>query len=173
MWWNSCLRAIGSQHVPSGVSLNWSQKKMSRQYCTNTQGTMWPNSYSWRDSIPKRRYGWTNSIPTFYLGNTIKPHQKSAMAANTSKATSLIKIDDADALGQRLEKEIPGFQSPVKLVQFKTGQSNPTYMITDARRVRYYLLYCVVLSMLLLWPKSWRRLLEVLNVRTEKRHSKM
>ncbi|TPX31941.1 hypothetical protein SmJEL517_g04860 [Synchytrium microbalum] len=60
------------------------------------------------------------------------------MAAAPSK-TSLLKVDDPEALGAHLALKIPGFQPPLTLKQFKTGQSNPTYMLEDSRGVKYVL----------------------------------
>ncbi|KAG0255684.1 hypothetical protein BG011_004982 [Mortierella polycephala] len=38
-----------------------------------------------------------------------------------------------------LVKAIPGFATPVKVSQFKLGQSNPTYLLTDSNNQRYVL----------------------------------
>ncbi|KAF9348423.1 hypothetical protein BGX26_000165 [Mortierella sp. AD094] len=38
-----------------------------------------------------------------------------------------------------LLKNVPGFAVPVKVSQFKLGQSNPTYLLTDANEKRYVL----------------------------------
>ncbi|KAI1295974.1 hypothetical protein EDD11_007675 [Mortierella claussenii] len=38
-----------------------------------------------------------------------------------------------------LLKTVPGFVTPVKVSQFKLGQSNPTYLLTDANNTRYVL----------------------------------
>ncbi|KAF9411559.1 hypothetical protein BGZ94_001295 [Podila epigama] len=46
---------------------------------------------------------------------------------------------DPTALEPYLQKSIPGFACPVKVSQFKLGQSNPTYLLTDANDKRYVL----------------------------------
>ncbi|KAG0063032.1 hypothetical protein BGZ92_006077, partial [Podila epicladia] len=40
---------------------------------------------------------------------------------------------DPASLEPYLQKSIPGFAVPVKVSQFKLGQSNPTYLLTDAK----------------------------------------
>lgn len=42
---------------------------------------------------------------------------------------------DPSSLEPYLQKSIPGFAVPVKVSQFKLGQSNPTYLLTDAKYV--------------------------------------
>ncbi|KAG0363811.1 hypothetical protein BGZ54_008013, partial [Gamsiella multidivaricata] len=46
---------------------------------------------------------------------------------------------EAAQLEPYLQKAIPGFAVPVKVSQFKLGQSNPTYLLTDANNTRYVL----------------------------------
>ncbi|KAG0300006.1 hypothetical protein BGZ98_009566 [Dissophora globulifera] len=46
---------------------------------------------------------------------------------------------EAAQLEPYLLKTVPGFAVPVKVSQFKLGQSNPTYLLTDANDMRYVL----------------------------------
>ncbi|KAF9169731.1 hypothetical protein BGX21_009852 [Mortierella sp. AD011] len=46
---------------------------------------------------------------------------------------------EPEKLDPYLLKNVPGFAVPVKVSQFKLGQSNPTYLLTDANGVRYVL----------------------------------
>ncbi len=46
---------------------------------------------------------------------------------------------DADKLGAYLEAEIDGFRAPVAVEEFRGGQSNPTYRLTDANGKTYVL----------------------------------
>ena len=46
---------------------------------------------------------------------------------------------DVDKLNAYLVNRIPGLSAPVAVKQFKFGQSNPTYFLTDARGQRYVL----------------------------------
>ncbi|KAF8922818.1 kinase-like domain-containing protein [Dissophora ornata] len=46
---------------------------------------------------------------------------------------------EAAQLEPYLLKTVPGFAVPVKVSQFKLGQSNPTYLLTDANNTRYVL----------------------------------
>ena len=41
---------------------------------------------------------------------------------------------DAAALQRWLERELPGFEGPLRVAQFKGGQSNPTYQLTTPTR---------------------------------------
>ncbi|KAG0046652.1 hypothetical protein BGZ83_008208 [Gryganskiella cystojenkinii] len=46
---------------------------------------------------------------------------------------------EPSSLEPYLLKNVPGFATPVKVSQFKLGQSNPTYLLTDANNTRYVL----------------------------------
>ncbi|KAF8963662.1 kinase-like domain-containing protein [Flammula alnicola] len=46
---------------------------------------------------------------------------------------------DVDALNTYLAKFTPNIKTPVDVKQFKFGQSNPTYFLTDASKTRYVL----------------------------------
>ncbi|KAG0236958.1 hypothetical protein BGW42_002171 [Actinomortierella wolfii] len=46
---------------------------------------------------------------------------------------------DASKLEPYLSIHIPGLACPIKVSQFKLGQSNPTYLLTDANGVKYVL----------------------------------
>ena len=41
---------------------------------------------------------------------------------------------DGEALAAWLEREVPGFQGPLSIEQFKGGQSNPTYKLVTPER---------------------------------------
>lgn len=46
---------------------------------------------------------------------------------------------DVAALGAWLERHLPGLRLPLAVSRFSGGQSNPTYLVTDARGQRYVL----------------------------------
>ncbi|KAF5326626.1 hypothetical protein D9611_000276 [Ephemerocybe angulata] len=46
---------------------------------------------------------------------------------------------DVDSLNDYLRKHTPGIKAPVDVKQFKFGQSNPTYFLTDANKTRFVL----------------------------------
>lgn len=46
---------------------------------------------------------------------------------------------DLDRLNAYLAKNTPGIKTPVDVKQFKFGQSNPTYFLTDANKTRFVL----------------------------------
>ncbi|MBL0901620.1 MAG: phosphotransferase, partial [Reyranella sp.] len=46
---------------------------------------------------------------------------------------------DEQSLGRFMAANVPGFVAPVRVEQFRGGQSNPTYRLTDAAGRQYVL----------------------------------
>ncbi|KAF9903360.1 hypothetical protein BX616_001654 [Lobosporangium transversale] len=63
------------------------------------------------------------------------PKEHGQSTTNVRKGYQL----DSSKLDPYLTKSISGFAAPVKVSQFKLGQSNPTYLLTDANNTRYVL----------------------------------
>ena len=62
------------------------------------------------------------------------------MAPKSGVAVGEVRLSiDVEKLSKYLESRVPGIQLPLDVKQFKFGQSNPTYFLTDTTCVPAYL----------------------------------
>ncbi|RDA90135.1 hypothetical protein CP533_0752 [Ophiocordyceps camponoti-saundersi (nom. inval.)] len=95
-----------------------------------TETTPWPLHQAASDSgnsCPGRRPAIDAGEETFELLRKVPAVQTDAIMAGRVRQP----IDEA-ALERYLEKAVPQIKKPIELKQFGFGQSNPTYLLTDA-----------------------------------------
>src|SRR5690242_4203417 len=71
-------------------------------------------------------------------GDTRKRQEKNALSMASSKQSGRHDLDDAK-LGEYLQQHVPNLQLPVVSTKIGYGQSNPTYFVDDAAKVRFIL----------------------------------